>query len=295
MPFTHNTIHQPEQIFINSNEYTSSNGNRKSNMKFILKNSIQIPNNVDCFIHLNHFKFTNSFYNLNERNNVFYYSLSPYSVIKSFVIPEGNYSITTLISFLNDELASDNITLQYSSQTFKITFSSAGDFQLLNGENNCLKILGFENEDTIRSNQIISSHLINLTGTKILYVRANNLALISNGFKNSSLNNILCAIPVDCLVGNSQTFSNTTDTRYKINIDSINALEISIYNENFQLVDFNNIDWYLSVSFIFSYKNQYIPPLYLTDRNRIMYDFQQPEDLEKNEEKDEKKDEKKEK
>jgi len=109
------------------------------------------------------------------------------------------------------------------------------------------------------------------------------------------LNNILCAIPVTCLVGNSQTFSNTTDTRYKINIDSINALEISIYNENFQLVDFNNIDWYLSVSFIFSYKNQYIPPLYLTDRNRILYDFQQPEDLEKNEEKDEKKDEKKEK
>lgn len=270
MPFTHNTILKPEQIFLSSSENTLSNGTAKSNLSFELKNQIHIPPNVECFIHLNSFKFVNSFYNIHSTNNKLYYSIDPYiNDILEIEIPIGNYSITTLITYINSQISP--ITATYSTSTFKITFTAANNFKFWNGNNNCLKVLGFNEEDTTETTSKTSPNLINLGGSQILYIVVNNLNLYSNGYKNSILNNVLESIPISVLAGVSQTYVNQNTTRYKINVDTINRLEILIYDENNNLVDFNNNNWYINLSFIFSYKNQYIPPSYLID-GQITYE-----------------------
>ena len=59
------------------------------------------------------------------------------------------------------------------------------------------------------------------------------------------------------MAGVSQSFLSSLNTKYRILDNSISKIDIEIYDENNTLVDFNNADWYLSISFIFAYKMEY--------------------------------------
>ena len=67
--------------------------------------------------------------------------------------------------------------------------------------------------------------------------------------------------------------------KYVINDNLIDFLNISIYDQDFKLVDFNNIDWFMSIKFEFMYKKQLLlPDNYLTDNdpyttNQAYYNF----------------------
>ena len=260
---SHNTTIFPQQIFIKSNDYTIlKNDKMKSDITFELKNFINIPNNVDAYIQLNSFKFMNAFYNINSKNNKFYYSISPnITTILSFTIPNGNYNITTFLDFMNTTLAGA-ITLAYNSTLFKINFQSSNSFILRKGVNDCMGVIGFDSTTTASTN-INSTNLINLLGVQVLYLCIDNLNLTSNSSKNSTISNVLESVNVDVLIGSSQSYYNTTNTKYKINNSNINYLDIKIYGSDGKLVDFNNTDWYLGISFIFAYKMEYKPPTFL--------------------------------
>ncbi len=260
---SHNTTIFPQQIFIKSNDYTIlKNDKMKSDITFELKNFINIPNNVDAYIQLNSFKFMNAFYNINSTNNKFYYSISPnITTILSFTIPSGNYNITTFLDFMNTTLAGA-ITLAYNSTLFKINFQSSNSFILRKGINDCMGVIGFDSTTTASTN-INSTNLINLLGVQVLYLCIDNLNLTSNSSKNSTVSNVLESVNVDVLIGSSQSYYNTTNTKYKINNSNINYLDIKIYGSDGKLVDFNNTDWYLGISFIFAYKMEYKPPTFL--------------------------------
>lgn len=276
MPFTHNTHVNPEQVFLRSNEYTIlNNGTKKSSITFNLKNTIKIPSNVDAYIQLNSFKFINSFYNVNSRNNQFYFSLNggaeDINTIYSILIPVGNYTITSLLAYLNTELAS-YIVITYDGTLFKVICTSVSyTFILRSGSNHCLKLLGFS-DSTIESSTITSPNLINLAGTQVLYISSGNLYIQSNSSTRATVSNILESINVDVLGGSSKSFYNPSSVKYRITDDFVSYLDINIFDENNDLVDFNNTDWYMSISFIFSYKNDYRPPPVIDLGNTIMID-----------------------
>lgn len=264
----HNTILNPEHIYLKSNEYTTlHNGSNKSYVSFELKNSIRVPNNVDAYVQLNSFKFTNSFYNINTLNNIFYYSLSSnINTILTVNIPVGQYTITTLLNYINTSL-NGSIVLAYSNTTFKITFSSSSyTFIIRSGTNDCLSVLGLTGTTT-QSNNTTSTKLINLSGVQVVYLSLPNIKLYSNSAKNSKTSNILESINVDVLIGSSQSYYNPTNTRYKIGDDTINFIEVKLFDEYNNLLDFNNTDWFLNISIIFVYKFEYIPPQLLDLNN----------------------------
>lgn len=255
----HNTQLNPQQIFLKSNEGISNNSTKKSSISFELKNHITIPTNIDAYIQLNSYKFVNSFYNINTTNNIFYYSTSTIGIgiINNISIDIGNYNITTLIDFLNTSLTGI-MTFTYNQSTFKIKIIvNSGTMIIRNGVNNCLKVLGFNNVDTIETNELTSPNLINLTGVQILYLTLPNFTISSNSSKDSTINNILESVNIDVMAGVSQSFLSSLNTKYRILDNSISKIDIEIYDENNTLVDFNNSDWYLSISFIFAYKMEY--------------------------------------
>ena len=265
----HNTTIDPIQIFLKSSEYTTlHNGSFKSDVSFELKNNINIPNNVDAYLQLNSFKFTNAFYNISSQNNMFYYSLSSnINTILTVQIPIGQYTITNLLSSLNSSL-NPNIVLSYSNTTFKITFTSSSyTFIIRSGQNDCLNVLGFST-GTTQSNNTTSTKLINLSGVQVVYLSLSNIKLSSNSSKSSTTSNILESINVDSLIGNTQSFYNNTNTRYKISDNYFNFIDIKLFDEYNRLLDFNNVDWFLNISVIFCYKFQYIPPQLLDLNNQ---------------------------
>jgi hypothetical protein len=265
MPFTHNTNIAPQQIFLKSSEYSIlNNGSKKSSISFELKTKIIIPRNVDCYIQLTSFNYINAFYNVNTTNNQFYFSLNGggenINTIYNITIPIGNYTITSLLSFLNTELV-NHIVLTYEPSLFKITLtSSLYTFILRSGENDCLKLFGFSGS-TLETNNITSENLINLTGTRSLYIVLSNIRIQSNSSSNSSLSNILESINVDVLAGSTKSYYNASSVKYRIDEEYVNYLNVELYDsDSSSLLDFNNTDWFMTISFIFSYKNDYKPP-----------------------------------
>jgi hypothetical protein len=286
MTILHNTIIPPSTIFLKSNDATSLlNGSLKSNISFDLRNKIFIPPNVNCFVQLNTFRFVNSIYNVNSTNNKFYYSVKHNTNIQSITltIPVGNYSIISILQYLNTATAVHHMDFTYLDTLFKVNIavSSSREIHLMDGANNCYRLLGFVNYNTTTYvTNLISDSIINLGGTQVLYISLENVNLSSNTSKQNANINIIESITVDVLIGSSQSFSNTNNSKFKVNENFINSINVKIYDEYGYLVDFNNVDWFLSIGLIFSYEAQYIAPQMLDlNNNGIPDELEQTENI----------------
>ena len=60
---------------------------------------------------------------------------------------------------------------------------------------------------------------------------------------------------------------NTNCFKYKISDYTIPLINICIYDQDFNPVNFNNIDWFLNITFSFIYKKEFIMPSYLHNMN----------------------------
>ena len=65
--------------------------------------------------------------------------------------------------------------------------------------------------------------------------------------------------------GEVETFS--SNFKNKISSDPITSINIGIYNQDFKVVNFNNIDWFINLSFSFVYKKKLELPQYLNTYN----------------------------
>jgi hypothetical protein len=171
----------------------------------------------------------------------------------------------------------------YLDTLFKVNIavSSSREIHLMDGANNCYRLLGFVNYNTTTYvTNLISDSIINLGGTQVLYISLENVNLSSNTSKQNANINIIESITVDVLIGSSQSFSNTNNSKFKVNENFINSINVKIYDEYGYLVDFNNVDWFLSIGLIFSYEAQYIAPQMLDlNNNGIPDELEQTENI----------------
>jgi hypothetical protein len=91
---------------------------------------------MNMLIKLVSFKYTNSFYTINNINNYFYYKCLGGS-ITNFQLTNGNYNIDTFLNHLSS-LLTGIFTFSYSNITLKPTISSVSlqTFILYSGSNN---------------------------------------------------------------------------------------------------------------------------------------------------------------
>jgi hypothetical protein len=262
----HDTPINPAYISLISSDYTLLNNALGSRITFELYQPIIVDTNVDTWLKLENFKFTNSMYNVSIYSNVFYFGLASGGYTsQSVTITRSNYDVTSLLVALNN--IGNGFTFTYSSQTLKITVSNAQNFKLYSGSNNILKVIGFSNSlQTSVTNTVTSNNIINLIGSQMLYLSLPNLSMNSYGVKRSVLNtsvSTIASIPVSAIQGDTQNF--TSDLHHKINDKIINFIEVRISDENGNEVNFNGIEWYLTISLMFTYKKEYKKPTYLTD------------------------------
>jgi hypothetical protein len=224
---------------------------------------------------LQSFKFTNSFYSINENNCNFYYSID--NINYKFVVKLGNYNIDTLIDYLNINIPI--LKFSYDQSTLKVNISSVTVFSIIIGPNNILEVLGYSDINDSLNNTYYSKlshdapYCLNMMGVQLLHICVPNISLKSVGVKNRRNYNILDSIHVSCLPGETQTYINNSNFRYKISDVDITFVNIVILDQDFNIVEFNNIDWFLKLSFEFTYKNQLIRPDTLEPRNNDMQKY----------------------
>jgi len=276
------TAFSPILVTLRSSNYSSILNENKNNLRFDLNSPIQTLSNIDVLVSLHSFSFTNSFYNINENNCCFYYTINNVQTI-STTIPLGNYDIDDLMLTLNS-LFVNVLVFTYSLKTLKVSITSLIPFRLVSGAKNIYEVIGFDDIiiNTTLNTSYISPYLFNLIGIQYLNVCINNLNIKSIGVKNSPKYNIIDSILVTSTPGEVQSYNNCDNFKYLIGDNLIDFLNVTIYDQDFNTVNFNNIDWFISVKFEFVYKKQFIvPDNYLSDDpyndNRAYYNFLEEE------------------
>ena len=254
----------PVSVYLRSSAYSTIQD--KSNLNFELNIPIHSYPNMDMLISLDSFQFTNSFYTINENNRYFYYSYDSGSTFFVFTLTLGNYDIDALLLYMNT-LMTGFFTFTYNTSTLKITITSTDNrsFRLLGKTSfNVFEILGFDTSGTSTdATSCISPYIFNLMSTQVLHITSPNININSICVKNTRKYNILGTVYVMCASGETQTYSNTNGFKYKISDNTIPFINICIYDQDFNPVNFNNIDWFINISFSFVYKKTLIMPEYL--------------------------------
>jgi len=256
----------PISVFLRSSSYSTMQD--KSNLIFELNTPIQSYPNMDILVSLDTFQFTNSFYTINENNRYFYYSYDAGFTFFVFTLTMGNYDIDSLLLYMNT-LMTGFFTFTYNTSTLKITITSSDNrpFRLIGKTTfNCFEVLGFDTSGTTSdTTSCTSPYIFNLMSTQVLHITSPNININSVGVKNTRKYNILASIHVDSASGETQTYMNTYGFKYKISDYSIPFINICIHNQDFDVVNFNNIDWFLNITFSFVYKKEFILPQYLSN------------------------------
>jgi len=251
----------PINLILRSSSYTRSNDitQTKFNLTFDFYQPIKCYDNCDIFISLDSFQFTNSFYTINENNSIFCYKLDT-SLVTTTLLTYGNYDIDSLLVLLNTTFL-NTFVFTYSEITMKIKIASTSYFKLIdNGINkNIYEVLGFDDAGTTTyALSCTSPYVINLMSVQQLQITT-DLNLDSVGLKGSSHVNILNTIQVTSKPQETQTFKNNTVFKYRLNDKVVNSITLTVLNQDYLPINFNNIDWFASILFTYSYKKAFIP------------------------------------
>lgn len=194
--------------------------------KFILYNTIRVI----------HAEFPYSFYIVNEYNNILDLS------IERIIIPLGNYNANSFIKTIQD-LTVNQLIITFNTSNGKFTFSYNHEFQILSSST-CYELIGIKPNTQYNSvNNIIECDLpANFLGSKNIYVKLPNVILENYNTKTKDYITLL-TIPLNVPPFGIVMYDNKTISKNLIKNSQLDYLDIEIYDDNNNLIDFNGIEW----------------------------------------------------
>lgn len=232
------------------------NGTANSNVLFYLDNIIQCPPDTHIMLGLTACQIPVSFYNITNNNNQIQIQGSVNGTTNIILTPQ-NYNTETLVTAINEQLASagNNITCSFNSSSYKFSFSSLT--QTIQIQSTTMhKELGIPPFIIYPpSNTFTAPNVCNLSGTQSIYVMVNNLSIESlDSRAKGDLNGVLSKVDVCCAFGDYIEFQQTENQYYLIADRSISHFNVSLTDDNLELLDLNGIDWSISITCHFSKK-----------------------------------------
>ena len=198
-------------------------------------------------------QLTNSFYNININNNVFYFLRG--AVETSITVAVGQYTLAQLQTALVAEFAALGAPIVFSStlgtNTQKLTFTT--DLAISWSKyrpasttvNPMAKVLGINSMSDVESTSHVAGSIVDLAGVKSIYVISNQLAggagvSSKNGGQKISL---LDVVPMDVAFGAVKTHESEGETDIHIYNDNLrnnlSLINIEVRDEDLNLLDMN--------------------------------------------------------
>jgi len=238
-------------ITVNSKYGIQENGTMKSKMLFNYKNLLSDDENIlKSFITVINAQIPCSFYVINALNNQLVIS-GPGITTTTIYVSYGNYNANTLISELISKLASGGLTMTITINRINgiLTFSSDGFINFyFTSASTILEILGTTSSTITTSTNYTCPYPLNLLGVKKLLIKSTKLSVYSVSTYDYASSNILLTIPSDVSPFSMISYNSQSDANKNLlNIRSINEIDINIYDENNNYIDFNNLDWTMTL------------------------------------------------
>jgi hypothetical protein len=234
------------QIFLNSKTADKYIGGYTSNCIFNLP-MILIPKAKHLQVSVQSATIPNSWYNVDYYNNKFEYKVNNGATI-SLIIPQGNYNVNTLRTFLQANMPNFTITYNILDNTYTFQHSTY-DFQFLSSST-CMEILGFDEHDIyISATRILKSvNAINLFTIRNIYIQSSNMML--NNINHATPNNccVLSSIPVSSGSNGIINYSNINDVKSSINsIRNFSILNVYLTDQDGDILDLNGCHFSLTL------------------------------------------------
>ena len=187
-----------------------------------------------------------SFYNINYTNNVLNYQIS--SVNYTITVIPGNYNFTSLASqFVAGFLANGHtFTITINKQTGVITFATPATNFILQ-VSSIFSTLGFPaSNQTSVSFTLNATYPLNLFG--ITKIKINSSFFNSYNYDSATygMSNLISVIPVDQPAFGLIIYENKSDAKYTLRTNAVDEIDLTLTDQNDNLINFNNIDWQLT-------------------------------------------------
>jgi hypothetical protein len=232
-------------INLNSKDCIRNNSTFLSDVYFQFSGLLKDEDDIlERYISIQNAQIPFSFYNINVYNNILKIQIG--ATIYTLTLIRGNYNATSLITEIQNQLTNNgitDITLEVSSTTGLLTITkTTGSFSLISSGSTIYEILGFVvgTNYTSISQKIISPYPLNLLGTL-------RLKICSYEFSTNNIDFNLITLPIE--VGNFGLiqYTNLTNIKATLNNVSLDGFDISIIDDNNNYVNFNNINWTMTL------------------------------------------------
>jgi len=238
-------------ITVNSKYGIQENGTMKSKMLFNYKNLLSDDENIlKSFVTVINAQIPCSFYVINALNNKLVIA-GPTITTTTIYVSYGNYNANTLITELESKISAGGLTMTVAINKINgiLTFSSNGFLSYyFTSASTILEILGTTSSTIATSTNYTCPYPLNLLGVKKLLIKSTKLSVHSVSTFDYASSNILLTIPSDVSPFSMISYSSQSEANKNLlNIRSINEIDINIYDENNNYIDFNNLDWTMTL------------------------------------------------
>ena len=168
----------------------------------------------------------------------------------SITCDTGNYNANTLITelksqFTNAGVLFSSIKINKNSGKLVFTATSATNYSF---SGSMLDVIGAISSTVSTSNIYKCIYPLNLLGVQKLSIKSERLAVQTASSVDYSFSNTLVTIPVDVSPFSMISYTTQSDANKNLlNVRNVNEIDILIYDENNNLVNFNNLDWNITL------------------------------------------------
>jgi hypothetical protein len=253
-------IKEKKLINLNSEDAQSYNGTFKSNLIFNFSDVLTEQKDV-VFVEggIYQASIPASFYATNIYNNILYYTINNPSPTQYFItIPTGNYNFTTYSTAMTARflLNGHNITLSINKNNGIVTWTYTGadtlySFDEVNSTSWLVNGFTKGSGDVLAStNTITAPHPLNLLGVKKIKIFSDTFGVSSIDSKNLQTTNLIDTLSVDVPAYGLIIHSNSDGTYGRITKKSINQIDIQLKDELNNFLNFNNVDFSITMCLI---------------------------------------------
>jgi hypothetical protein len=227
------------------------NGSLKSDVNVSLPDlHFNEKNIVNVLFSVDHAEVCNSYYLINESDNKI--------VINSIVynVAFGNYNVNNFITALLSVIPS-GFTITYSSITNKLTFNYTSNFTInaSSSQSTINNIIGLGTTNiTSVANTLTLPFVVNFLPLARINFRSNFFKFNNFSTTDNSTDIFLSlqnsAPPIGVIY-----YVNQTNTNFIINDPNITTININVTDDDNNLINFNNIDWFMTFTIKVEYKD----------------------------------------
>ena len=248
-------IREKRLISLNSANATQYlNGSFNSNLVFDFANILSPEKNI-IYVEagLQNAQIPVSMYTVDIQNNVFNYRIS--GINFNIQVTPGNYNFNTLTTVMTTLFAVNGHTFTYAlnrnTNVMTLTYTSAGTWQQIQ-PSSIYYILGFEADTTytIVANTITFPGLFNVINPKKLKIFSTYLAIESYDSVGSSTTNLIETISVNSASFGLILYENLDSSYGHLRANYLSTIDIQIRDELNNFINFNGVDWTMTVVLI---------------------------------------------